>query len=159
MRTIHTAALPVAAWLWLAFLVAAPLTLSRGEIPVATMAMYRSAALLCHQKTERSFAVAHAQMPVCARCFGLYAAGALGALAHLATGRHRRTPPPAAETRALLAVAALPIVLSVGLEWLGAIPGSNVSRVLSALPLGAVAGWLLQQLVATGEPRLVSSYG
>lgn len=156
---LPTAALPAGAWLWLTLLVAAPLALSQGSMPVATLAMYRSASLLCHQKAERSFAVADAQMPVCARCLGLYAAGALGALAHLAARRPQRSAPPTARVRVVLAAAALPMLLSVGLEWMGAIEGSNISRFLSALPLGVAAGWLLQQLVASDEARLVGSYG
>jgi uncharacterized membrane protein len=98
-------------------------------------------------------------MPVCARCLGLYAAGALGALTLVAVRRRQRVALPTTRVRAALAAAAVPLLLSVGLEWIGAIEGSNVSRFLSALPLGAAAGWLLQQLVATDEPRLVSSYG
>lgn len=156
---LPTAALPAGACLWLTFLVAAPLALSQGSRPVATLAMYRSASLLCHQKAERSFAVADAQMPVCARCLGLYAAGALGALAHLVARRPQRSAPPTVRVRVVLAAAALPMLLSVGLEWMGAIEGSNISRFLSALPLGVAAGWLLQQLVASDEARLVGSYG
>ena len=33
---------------------------------------------ICHQRPERSFAIAGIQMPVCARCSGLYVSGALG---------------------------------------------------------------------------------
>lgn len=158
MRTAQIAALPVAACLWVVILLAAPLALSHGALPVATMALYRSASVLCHQKTERSFAVAKAQMPVCARCFGLYAAGALGALAH-AGMRRKRPSTPASQARALLAATAIPVLLSVGLEWLGAFQGSNVTRFASSLPLGVAAGWLLQQLVGTDDTLLVGSYG
>ena len=38
------------------------------------------------------------------------------------------------------------MILSVGLEWAGAIDGSNIGRFASALPLGAAAGWLLQRV-------------
>lgn len=158
MRTAQIAALPVAACLWLVLLLAAPLALSHGALPVATMTLYRSASVLCHQKTERSFAVAKAQMPVCARCFGLYAAGALGVLAHAGV-RRKRLSTPASRARVLLAATALPVLLSVGLEWLGAFQGSNVTRFVSSLPLGVAAGWLLQQLVSTDDTLLVGSYG
>ena len=158
MRTAKNAALPLSACLWLGLLLVAPVALSQGALPVATMTLYRSASVLCHQKTERSFVVAKAQMPVCARCFGLYAAGALGALAHAGL-RRKRLAPPAAQARAVLMAAALPVLLSVGLEWLGAFQGSNVTRFVSGLPLGVAAGWVLQQLVTTDETGLVSSYG
>lgn len=158
MRTAQIAALPLAACLWLGLLLAAPLALSRGALPVATMTLYRSASVLCHQKTERSFAVAKSQMPVCARCLGLYAAGTLGVLAHLGM-RRTRLAPPAAQARAVLAAAALPVLLSVGLEWLGVFQGSNATRFVSGLPLGVAAGWLLQQLVTTDDTLLVGSFG
>lgn len=90
-------------------------------------------------------------MPVCGRCFGLYVSGALGALGAWVL-RARRAAPAATVTRAVLIVAALPVLLSVGLEWLGVIHASNVSRFLSALPLGGAAGWLLQQIAAEGTP-------
>jgi uncharacterized membrane protein len=158
MRSAQLAALPLAACLWLVLLLAAPLALSHGVLPVATMTLYRSSSVLCHQKTERSFAVAKSQMPVCARCVGLYAAGALGVLAHVGM-RRKRLAPPAAQARAVLAASALPVLLSVGLEWLGAFQGSNVTRFVSGLPLGVAAGWLLQQLVTTDDTLLVDSYG
>ena len=43
-----------------------------------------AAGRVCHQRPERSFHVAGVQLPVCARCTGLYVSGAAGALAALA---------------------------------------------------------------------------
>ena len=83
-------------------------------------------------------------MPVCGRCFGLYAAGALGALAALLVGR--RSPEPLVKV-AVLGIAALPIGLSVGLEMLGIVESTNAIRFASALPLGVVAGWLMEQVL------------
>jgi hypothetical protein len=37
--------------------------------------------------------------------------------------------------------------LSVGLELLGVVRGSNAIRFASALALGAVAGWLMEQVL------------
>jgi uncharacterized membrane protein len=84
-------------------------------------------------------------MPVCGRCFGLYGAGAVGALAALLIGR--RSPPDPLARVIVLGVAALPIGLSVGLEILGLVEGSNAIRFASALPLGVVAGWLMEQVL------------
>jgi uncharacterized membrane protein len=145
MRTLHAGVLPAAAWLWVLLLLTAPIALSRGALPVGTLATYKGASILCHQKAERSFTVANAQMPVCARCFGLYLAGAVGALAAFVS--RGRGVPGARAVRLMLAVAAVPMLLSVGLEWVGAIHGSNESRFISALPLGLVAGWLLERTI------------
>src|SRR5262245_28340583 len=43
-------------------------------------AVYAAGALVCHQRPERSFYLAGAQLPVCARCLGLYVGGLLGAI-------------------------------------------------------------------------------
>lgn len=146
MRTLPAGVLPAAAWVWVLLLLTAPIALSRGAVPLGTIAIYTGASILCHQKPERSFTVAKAQMPVCGRCFGLYLAGAMGALAALGL-RRRRGAPSVTVVRLALAVAAVPMLLSVGLEWVGAIQGSNESRFLSALPLGLLAGWLLERTI------------
>jgi uncharacterized membrane protein len=157
MPTFRTALLPAAACLWVAIICLSPVALRRGTAPVATFAVYTSASILCHQKTERSFRPAGIQMPVCGRCFGLYASGALGAVAALLF-RRRSIAARRLVVTTMLAIAAVPILLSVGLEWAGVIEGSNASRFASALPLGVVVGWLLQRTIATtdlgsGPPR------
>ena len=64
-------------------LVAAPLPeqLVRGVRPIAAAAVYAAGSLVCHQRPERSFHLAGAQLPVCARCLGLYVGGFVGAIA------------------------------------------------------------------------------
>jgi len=42
---------------------------------------YLVGSLLCHQRPERSFFLWGSQMPVCARCLGIYAGAALAAIA------------------------------------------------------------------------------
>ena len=134
------AALTCGALTWLTLVVGSPLALSRGQLPGLTFAVYRAGSLVCHQRPERSFHLAGIQLPVCARCFGLYLSGALGLTAGLALSLRSRRAPSGATVRNLLAVAALPIALSVGLEWLGLIHTTNVQRMLTGLPLGFVAG-------------------
>lgn len=149
MRTLPAGVLPAAACLWLVLLLAAPLALARGLFPPATVGVYTGASLLCHQRAERSFAIDGVQMPVCGRCFGLYLAGAAGALAAYAA-RRRRAPADGSGARLVLAVTALPMLCSVGLEWVGAIDGSNASRFASALPLGLAAGWFIERTIVAG---------
>lgn len=97
---------------------------------------------ICHQRPERSFQVAGVQMPVCGRCFGLYVSGALGAV--LAWGRRRIAPD---RTRLVLAMAAMPTAITWSFEAAGLSAFSNVSRAMTALPLGAVAGWVFVQML------------
>lgn len=130
------AVLTCAALAWLTMILAAPLALSRARGPVFTLAVYQAGSLVCHQRPERSFRLAGMQLPVCARCFGLYLSGAVG----LTVATRSRRALSARVARVLLAVTALPIVTTVALEWLGAIETTNVQRLLTALPLGFAAG-------------------
>jgi uncharacterized membrane protein len=75
------AALAVAATGWLALLVFAP------ALPVAVAGVtYLFGALICHQLPDRSFHVDGAQLPVCARCLGIYAGTALLTVSRLVRG-------------------------------------------------------------------------
>ena len=130
------AALTGGAALWLAVIVAAPYLASSGRLAWLSVFIYQFGSLICHQRPERSFHLAGMQMPVCARCFGLYAAGAAGLLIAWAVRRSWTLE----RTRLALAVAAVPIALSVALESIGAISTSNGFRMATGLPLGFVAG-------------------
>jgi uncharacterized membrane protein len=87
------------ACLWVGAILSAPAwtgsAASDSPVPpraaaVASAAIYSVGALICHQRPERSFHLAGAQLPVCARCTGLYAGGALGVLAWVALAGARR---------------------------------------------------------------------
>jgi uncharacterized membrane protein len=147
MRIFPASLLPIAGVLSLIVLTTAPLALHHDATAMPALAVYRAGSVICHQRAERSFRIASVQMPVCGRCLGLYASAALGALSAWTVAR-RRAAPPAPAVRIVLLVAALPLLISVGLEWFGVIRGSNISRFLSALPLGAAAGCLLQLVAA-----------
>ena len=139
------AALTIAASLWALVIVATPYLAARGSMPWGVLLVYQLGSLICHQRPERSFHLAGVQMPVCARCFGLYAAGAAGLLiAWAVRGTWARD-----RARMLLAMAAVPIALSVALEWAGAIATTNLFRTATALPLGFAAG-----LVAVAALRI-----
>jgi uncharacterized membrane protein len=96
-------------------------------------------AFICHQRPERSFFFHGQQLPVCARCTGLYAGAALAApialVAAVAMTRSR--------ARRLLLVAALPTAITWTLEFAHVMPFSNAARFLAALPLGFAAAWLV----------------
>jgi uncharacterized membrane protein len=131
-----SAAVTSGALIWLALIVGSPLAMSRGLVEGLTFAVYHAGSIVCHQRPERSFHLAGVQLPVCARCFGLYLSGAIGLIAASRTRRAMST----AMVRVLLAIAAVPIALSVALEWVGLIHTTNVQRMLTGLPLGFAAG-------------------
>jgi hypothetical protein len=106
---------------WLAALVAAPHGLHAAPGAAARLgagAVYLAGGVVCHQRPERSFVAAGHPLPVCARCTGIYAAAPLACLLALALpgGRGRRWWAWAGTRRGILA-AAVPAVISVGVEW------------------------------------------
>jgi uncharacterized membrane protein len=125
---------------WMAALVLAPLAMSRAHLTslgaALTVAVYAVGQIVCHQLPERSFHVWSAQLPVCARCTGIYLGAAIAAPLTL-----WRTPP----VRALpaLAVAALPSAATLVFEWTTGITPSNGIRFAAGLPIGVAAAWLL----------------
>lgn len=139
-----------AAVAWVALVLTAPMALSRGRLPVFTLGVYQAGALVCHQRPERSFHLAGVQLPVCARCFGLYLSGAAG----LTFASRNRRALSARAARMLLALAALPIATTVALEWLETIQTSNVQRMLTGLPLGFAAGVVIVRSLS-GPPDAI----
>ncbi len=153
MHRALPAALTAVAVVWLGLLLLAPL------VPREASLVYQFASGVCHQRPERSFSLAGAQLPVCARCFGLYLSGAIAAaaayLARLrrpASARLRLTA-SARQARILFAVAAAPTVLTVAAEWIGIASPSNLARAVASLPLGAAAGWLFVRMLLAEAGR------
>ena len=125
-------------------LVAAPLAATWLAVP-----MYAVGALICHQLPERSFHIAGSQLPVCARCVGIYAGGAVAALwAWLAPSAARKLT-PAITLRALVAAAALPTLITVLGEWSGTWHPSNIARALAGAPLGGAVAVVITAAAAT----------
>ena len=142
------AALTITAVAWLAIIVGAP-TAAGGRMPFMAALAYQMGSRICHQRPERSFHIAGTQMPVCARCFGLYAGGASGlALAWaFRRGARARAGWSPRVVKSSLVAAAVPIALTVGLEWLDVIGTSNILRWFTGVPLGLVAGFAIVGLL------------
>jgi uncharacterized membrane protein len=129
-------ALLVAAVLWPALLAGAAWQRVTGEPAWWPAAVYYAASQVCHQRPERSFHTAGVAWPVCGRCSGLYLAAPLGGLLAVGIAGRRVRGVGRRWLRAGLAVAALPTVLTLGLEWFDLAPISNLMRFAAALPLG-----------------------
>jgi len=121
--------------------------------------IFAAGSVICHQLPDRSFFLDGRQLPVCARCTGLYLSGAVGLAGWLAVklirGWRPQMMPPAFAPRnmtggatarqarramALLAIVATPTIVSYLTGVLGVWDGSNLTRALLAVPLGVVAG-------------------
>lgn len=154
------------AWVWLAAILSAPLVASPANESAGlvtaphgsgfarmAVAVYDIGARLCHQRPARSFHWRGVQAPVCGRCLGIYASLAVGLLAGWFLPPRTRTM--VRQARSILAMAAVPTVVSLIVEWVvGADPG-NVLRALSAVPGGFVVGWLV--IVALTRPPVQAS--
>jgi uncharacterized membrane protein len=144
------ALLAAASLVWLISIVAAPYVLAHGSSgSLLAPAVYLAGRTVCHQRPERSFHPWGVQMPVCARCFGLYASAPLGAaLALFATGLGlARRPLGPARARRVLFLAAIPTAVTVLVQWAGLAYPSSTIRALAAIPLGAAAAWVVVRAV------------
>jgi uncharacterized membrane protein len=106
--------------------------------------VYAVGAVVCHQLPGRSFHLWGRQMPVCARCTGIYLGAALVAVA----GFTRLTPVRlatwiASRSAGLAVIAAAPTVATLVVEWTtGSVP-SNAVRAAAGVVLGAALAALV----------------
>ena len=123
-----------------------------GAVAVAASAMYVVGGVVCHQQPTRSFHPWGTQMPVCARCSGLYASAPFGIIVALGSGWRRahrarsarcdRTNWSTRVLRFVLLVTAVPTLMTVGVELMGLIHPTNMARAVLALPLGFSVTWV-----------------
>lgn len=135
---------------WLVALVAAPYAATHQDPDTTTFKaaglVYVLGSVVCHQLAHRSLHLWGVQLPVCARCTGLYTGAAFGALLAFVWGRSRQRSGSSNAIRRLrqvLVVVALPSVLAIVAELLGAAEPSGVARASAALPLGASVSWVV----------------
>lgn len=130
---------------WVALLVATPL------LPGwAGAFVYGLGSFICHQIPERSFHLAGFQLPVCARCLGIYVGVAGGAaFVWMRPGSGRAMLPISRrEFQWVAAIAATPTLVTVALEVAGAWYPSNSTRALAGLPLGVLVGLVVMNALA-----------
>jgi len=129
---------------WVALLIAAPV------LPGwAAAVVYGVGSLVCHQIPERSFHFAGFQLPVCARCLGIYLGAFAGAGAmwmHATLAQSRIAP---ATARRLALVTAIPTLLTLALEMAGIWSPSNVTRAVAGVPLGVMVTLVVVSALAT----------
>lgn len=140
--------LTLAAATWLVLLLASP----SGPAPLAAL-IYGVGSFVCHQLPERSFHLGEYQIPVCARCLGIYAGFACTACAHVAVAARSRaggwrTLTPAVARR-VFAASAVPTAMTLVLEWSDVWPGSNVVRAIAGVALGSGVAFVVMGAVAT----------
>jgi uncharacterized membrane protein len=138
---------------WNVALFAAP----RGTPRLAAASTYLVGSLICHQQPERSFYRNSAQLPVCARCLGLYVGSLVGVIgwvlvSGLEVAGGIRSRLSVRGWRRALTIGAIPTLASLALAWVGLWDGSNATRAALAVPLGAAIGAAIAA-VAAGDLR------
>jgi len=159
---------------WAALIVAAPYLAGRAHTStsasVLILGVYGLGSLICHQLPERSYHLWAEQMPVCARCAGIYFGAACGALAStsvraIGSWKSRAATDPGAvrpearslddgsnqqaragslrNARVLLGIAAAPTVVTLLYEWLTGDMPSHAVRAAAGVPIGLVVAWLV----------------
>jgi uncharacterized membrane protein len=163
-----------AALVWAVLIVAVPYLASRAHTSasagVLILGVYGLGSLICHQLPERSYHLWAAQMPVCARCAGIYFGAACGALASTSVraigfwksraatdsgavqpvarrlddrSKDKARPRSLRNARMLLGIAAAPTVVTLLYEWsIGDMP-SHAMRAAAGVPIGLVVAWLV----------------
>jgi uncharacterized membrane protein len=141
---------------WVVALCVAVLIAGRPSVGVPVYALsaavYEIGSLVCHQLPNRSFYFSGAQLPVCARCTGLYVGAAVAALVATRMGRVRQRQ---AWDRAkeFLLLGAAPTAVTLIYEWSsGNMPGHWI-RAAAGFPLGAIV--MLIILAATTPESVV----
>jgi uncharacterized membrane protein len=131
-------------FIWVAFVVAAPLLLSNG-LTAASSPIYTFFSYICHQIPERSLHIAGHQMAVCSRCFGVYVGLLAGMLVY---PLWRSIDEVDAIPRIWLFLSLVPISIDWSLTIFGIWENTHVSRfVTGALLGGACATYIMPALV------------
>ena len=165
---VLVAAFAGASVVWALLLPIAPYlgTRPHASVPgsVLVFAIYGIGHLICHQLPERSFHLWGAQLPVCARCTGIYLGAAIAVCVaagivepstryrarRLAAHRFGGAGLDAAFARRAVILAVLPTAVTLAYEWIaGAVPG-NLIRAAAGLPLGVVGAWLVLEATSPG---------
>jgi hypothetical protein len=152
-----------------------------GALPLATLAasephpstvvylcaflVYLAGSVLCHQLPARSFFLWGSQMPVCARCTGIYAGAAISALVAVGRRSPKGFPPPLDideselrrgtpkrlrreggaihGARSALFVAVVPTAATLAYEWTTGQTPANWIRAAAGVPIGVVVAWIV----------------
>jgi hypothetical protein len=119
-----------------------------------SLVSYFIGAIVCHQLPERSFHLWSVQLPVCARCTGIYVGAAISALVLTlrgsradadrrvkARGALARGGTAGTARRLVLPASALPTLATLVFEWTSGTMPPNWVRALTGLALGAAGAW------------------
>jgi len=112
-----------------------------SAVYLLTLVVYAIGSVICHQLPERSFSLWSRQMPVCARCTGIYVGAAVTVL--FSPVARRLQPSVRRSPKGVALLALLPAVATLVYEWTTGVAPSNWIRAASGLCLGAAIAALI----------------
>ena len=140
---------------WASALFLGPLIASRQRVGViayvVSATIYEIGSLICHQRPERSFHLWGAQLPVCARCVGIYVGGAVAAVAAIASQGRGWQDSLVGRAMPAVLVGAIPSVVTLIYEWTTGVPSGNWTRSIAGFPLGAIVVWIIAGASSAGS--------
>lgn len=130
--------------LWCVFILLPPFLPAAGETGrVLADTVFAFFHLLCHQLDDRTYHLRGVPLAVCARCASIYFGFLAGTIAYPMIRDLRRPKMPG---RAFITIAALPMLLDVGLGVAGLHEVTNLSRTIT----GGWFGFLVPMVVIPG---------
>ena len=139
--------------LWAVLIVAATWLAGRAHsgpaASVLILGVYGIGSVICHQLPERSIHLWAAQMPVGARCTGIYVGAVVGAAFALRASASQGLR--VARARTILALAAAPTALTLISEWTTGDMPAHAIRAAAGAAIGAAVAWLV---VAAAENQV-----
>ncbi len=138
------------ALVWLAVIFVPPGLVATGH-SFSAISLYRGLSGICHQIPERSFSWLGSPLAVCSRCTGIYFGFVVGLMLYPFCRRVNELTIP---SLFWLPVAALPMLVDVGGDFIEAFKNTFFSRTATGLLVGVVAAFfLLPAWVAIAFPR------
>ena len=143
---------------WCSAILLAPY-LAASSSPFAEF-FYRAFHPICHQLPERSFHLFDEKLAVCSRCSSIYFAFFVATIAYPiitptllrkeSFGQHSNTP------RSLLLAALLPMLIDVGLDFLGIYASTFTTRTITGAVFGFVLPFFVLPAAIEGVQQLVT---
>jgi uncharacterized membrane protein len=131
-------------FLWLAFIIAAPMVKISGLEGFAD-SIYKFFSYVCHQISERSFHVGEHPFAVCTRCFGFYAGFFLGFIIY---SFFRRLDDIESFPRIWLFLAIIPMAIDWSLGFFEIWENASLSRAMTGGILGFACAFFIVPALA-----------